>query len=127
MVTLFLPQKTLIRVFLGWLRGNQKSIIRMLAERASRTELGMKMRTGGLHFQLGLTVSTSGQALITIVTQEDPDDRDWSHATAIVRQIVGKKLGGMRLRSRSLMCAMANAPIVAAEITHNALDFDTRS
>ena len=105
---------------------NQKAIIRHSLNDIVN-EVGMKMRTGGLHFQLGLTVSTSGQALITIVTQEDPDDRDWSHATAIVRQIVGKKLGGMRLRSRSLRCAMANAPIVAAEITHNTFDFDTRS
>jgi hypothetical protein len=85
----------------------------------------MTMCDAGLHFQLGLTVPTSGQTLLTMVTQDDPDDRGWLHATAIVRQIVGKKLGDIRLRSRSLMCAMANAPIVAAEITHNTLDFDT--
>ena len=85
------------------------------------------MREAGLHFQLGLTVPTSGLTLITMVTQEDPGDRDWSHAAAIVCQTVSKKLGAIQLRSQSLMCAMANAPIVAAEITHNALDFDTRS
>jgi hypothetical protein len=85
------------------------------------------MRDAGLHFQLGLTVPTSGLTLITMVTQEDPDDHDWSHAAAIVCQIVSKKLGAIRLRSWSLMFATANAPIVAAEITRNTLDFDTRS
>ena len=34
-----------------------------------------------------------------MVTPDDPSDDDWSHATAIVRQIVAKRLGGIRLRS----------------------------
>ena len=62
-----------------------------------------------------------------MVTPVDPSDDEWSHATAIVRQIVAKRLGGIRLRSRPLTCAMANTPMSASEITHNALKFDTRS
>ena len=85
------------------------------------------MRDVHLDYPVGLTVPISGEALITMVTPVDPSDDDWSHATAIVRQIVAKRLGGIRLRSRPLTCAMANAPMNAAEITRNALEFDTRS
>ena len=59
MVTLFLPQKMLIRVFLGWLRGNQKSIIRCSLNELAY-ELGMTMRDAGLHFQLGLRCQPRG-------------------------------------------------------------------
>ena len=85
------------------------------------------MRAANLHYPIGLTVQISGEALVTMVTPGDPSDDDWSHATAIVRQIVSRRLGGKRLQSRPLTCAMANAPMIAADITSNALEFDMRS
>ena len=90
-------------------------------------EIGVAMRNARLQFPLGLTVPNSGYAIVTMVTPDDPSDDDWSHATTIVCQLVGKKLGGIDLRSRPLPCAMVNATINAAEITPNALAFDTRS
>ncbi len=104
----------------------QRSIIRESLDEFAE-ELGVAMRAANLHYPIGLTVPTSGEALVTMVTPVDPTDDDWSHATAIVRQIVSKRLGGIRLRSRPLTCAMANAPMNAAEITRKALEFDTRS
>jgi hypothetical protein len=90
-------------------------------------ELGVAMRAANLHYPIGLAVPHSGEAFVTMVTPVDPSDDDWSHATAIVCQIVARRLGGIRLQSRPLTCAMANAPTNAAEITRNALEFDTRS
>ena len=104
----------------------QRSIIRESLDEFAE-ELGVAMRAANLHYPIGLTVPISGEALVTMVTPVDPSDDDWSHATAIVRQIVSRRLGGIRLRSRPLTCAMANAPMNAAEITRNALEFDTRS
>ena len=104
----------------------QRSIIRQSLDEIAE-ELGVAMRAANLHYPIGLTVPISGEALVTMVTPVDPSDDDWSHATAIVRQIVSRRLGGIRLRSRPLTCAMANAPMNAAEITRNALEFDTRS
>ena len=104
----------------------RKSIIReSLGEFAE--ELSVAMRAANLHYPIGLTVPHSGEAFVTMVTPVDPSDDDWSQATAIVRQIVPRRLDGKRLRSRPLTCAMANAPMNAAEITRNTLEFDTRS
>jgi hypothetical protein len=106
--------------------GTQRSLIRQSLDDIA-DEVGIAMRGANMNYPIGLAVPISGAALITMVTPVDPSDDDWSHATAIVRQIVAKRLGGIRLRSRPLTCAMANAPMNAAEITHNALKFDTRS
>ena len=104
----------------------QRSIIRESLDEIGE-ELGVAMRAANLHYPIGLTVPHSGEAFVTMVTPVDPSDDDWSHATAIVRQIVSRRLGGIRLWNRPLTCAMANAPMNAAEITRNALEFDTRS
>ena len=104
----------------------RRSIIRELLGEIAK-ELSVAMRAANLHYPIGLTVPHSGEAFVTMVTPVDPSDDDWSHATAIVRQIVSRRLGGIRLRNRPLTCAMANAPMNAAEITRNALGFDTRS
>ena len=89
-------------------------------------EVGIAMRDAHLDYPVGLTVPISGEAPITMVIPVDPSDDDWSHATAIDRQIVAKRLGGIRLRSRPLTCAMANAPMNATDISRNMIEFDTR-
>jgi len=77
----------------------------------------MVMRDVGLTFPVVITARNSGDALATIVTLLDPSDEDWSCASAIVCQIMGQKIGGSRLRSRELLCAVANAaPMSAAEV-----------
>ena len=90
-------------------------------------EMGTALLSANLWFPIGITTPSSGHAIVTIVTPLDPSDDDWAQACAIVRHIVGKKLGGISLRSRSLPCAMVNVTMSGAEITANALDFDTRS
>jgi hypothetical protein len=104
----------------------QRSIIRESLDEFAE-ELSVAMRAANLHYPIGLTVPHSGEAFVTMVTPVNPSDDDWSQATAIVRQIVPRRLDGKRLRSRPLTCAMANAPMNAAEITRNTLEFDTRS
>jgi hypothetical protein len=56
------------------------------------------------------------------------DVHDVVHQTsAIVRHVVSKALGDIRLRSRHLPRAMVNSPIVATDIVANALTFNMRS
>lgn len=102
-----------------------RSIIRQSLDEIA-SDIGAAMRDAHLNFPVGLTCSSSGSAIVTMVTPVDPSEDDWSHATNIVREVVAKKLGGIRLRSRSLPCAMVNATMSGTEITTNALDFDTR-
>ena len=95
----------------------QREIIRSnLTEIAA--DIGMAMRDAGLNFPVFLTVRDSGDSLATIATPLDPSDQDWQRTSAIVCQIMGKKIGGSKLRSRELLCAVANAaPMSASEVT----------
>jgi hypothetical protein len=81
-------------------------------------DIGMAMRDAGLRFPVFMTIRDSGDSLATIATPGDESDTDWSRASTIVCQIIGQKTGGSKLRSRELVCAVANAaPIIAAEVT----------
>jgi hypothetical protein len=94
----------------------QRAVIRLALDEIG-TETDIALRESGLSFPVGLTIPSSGYALITMVTPVDPSDDDWSQATAIVRHIVSSKLGGIRLRSRPLPCTMVNATMGVAEVT----------
>ena len=104
----------------------QRSIIRHSLDQIA-ADVGTALLKANLTFPIGLTIPSSGRALLTIVTQNDPSDENWAQASGIVRCIVSKKLDGIELSSRSLPCTMVNAPISAAEISPNTLAFDTRS
>jgi hypothetical protein len=81
-------------------------------------DIGMVMRDEGLHFPVCITVRVTETRLRRSRRTVDPSNDDWSRASAIVYQIIEKKIGGGRLRSRELACAVANAaPINAAEVT----------
>jgi hypothetical protein len=97
----------------------QRAIVRLALDEIA-TEANIALGQSGLSFPIGLAIPSSGYALITMVTPVDPSEDDWSHATAIVRGIVSRKLGGIRLRSRPLPCAMVNATMGAAEVTADA-------
>jgi hypothetical protein len=94
----------------------QRAIVRLALD-AIATEVGAALHDAHLDFPVGLTVPSSGFSFITMVTLLDPNESDWAQATAIVRHIVSSKLGGIRLRSRPLPCAMVNATMGAAEVT----------
>jgi hypothetical protein len=80
------------------------------------SDIAMMMHDARLTFPVFITVRDSGKSLATIATPLDPSDADWRQASAIVCQIMENKIGG-RLRSRELLCAVANAaPTSAAEI-----------
>jgi hypothetical protein len=92
---------------------SQRNIIRQsLSEIASN--IGMAMRDVGLRFPVFLTVRDNGDSLATFATPGDESDDDWSRATEIVCQIIQKKIGGGPLRSRELLCAVANSPPMSA-------------
>jgi hypothetical protein len=81
-------------------------------------DIGMAMRDVGLKFSVYITVRNSGDSLATIATPSDESDVDWSRASAIVRQVIGKRIGSDRLCERDLPCAVANSPPMnAAEVT----------
>jgi hypothetical protein len=104
----------------------QRSIVRQSLDEIAN-DVGIAMRDANLKFPFGLTVPGSGSSLVTMVTPIDPSDDDWSQTTDIVRKVVGKKLGGMRLRCRPLSCAIVNETMTGAEIVSNALAFDLPS
>jgi hypothetical protein len=95
----------------------KRSVIRQSLDEIAN-EVGIAMIDLQLKFPLGLTVPSSGHAFITMVTHIDPSNvDDWERASAIVRQIVSKKLGGIRLRNRHLPCAMVNVTMSSADTT----------
>ena len=95
----------------------QRSIIRHSLHEIVN-DIGMSMRDAGLHFPVFMTVRDSGDSLATIATPGDESDADWSRASEIVCEIMGKRTGGGRLRSRELLCAVTNtAPMSASEVT----------
>jgi hypothetical protein len=94
----------------------QRQIIRASLNEIAN-ELGMIMRDEGLGFPVYITVRNSGDSLATIATTLDPTDAEWSRASAIVCEVIEKRVGGGKLRGRELPCAVANAaPISVAEV-----------
>jgi hypothetical protein len=79
-------------------------------------EIGTSLRDAHLDFPVFLTVPNSGDSLATMACPLDPSDSDWSHASAIVCRIIGRRLGDAGLRGRSLHCAVANATIAVADV-----------
>jgi hypothetical protein len=94
----------------------QREVIRLALD-AIAAEVGNALRDAHLDFPVFLTVPNSGESLATMACPLDPSDSDWSHASAIVCRIIGQRLGDVRLRGRPLHCAVANAPMGAAEVT----------
>jgi hypothetical protein len=99
----------------GKLETQRQILGRSLSEVAN--EIGMTMRDAGLHFPVYITLRDSGDSLATIATPLDPSDDDWQNAVDIVCRIVGNKVRCDRLIGRELTCAVANGPMIAAEVT----------
>ena len=75
-----------------------------------------RLRAAGLSSTVFLTVPLSGDAIVTLATPLDPSDEDWAHMTDIVCTTLSERLDGLKLRSREMICAMANAVMVAADL-----------
>ena len=80
-------------------------------------EFGSALRDADLHYAAYLTVPHSEDALAAFATPVDPSNDDWSHMSVILRQIIGKELGGVTLRRRDLPCAPVNVSMAAADLT----------
>ena len=93
----------------------QREVVRLALDEIA-TEVGTALRDAQLDFPIFLTVPTSGDSLATMACPLDPSDGDRPHASAIVCGIIGKRLGGARLRGRALHCAVANATMGAADV-----------
>ena len=97
--------------------GAQRDIVREALNEIAN-DVGMIMRDEGLRFPVYITVRNSGDSLVTIATTLDPTDAEWSRASAIVCEVIKKRVGGGKLRGRELPCAVVNpAPISVAEVT----------
>jgi len=75
-----------------------------------------RLREADLRYPVYLSVPLSGHAIITLFTDLDPSDEQWDRISEIIRQILSARLGGMRLRSRHLSCAVADVLVEASEI-----------
>ena len=96
---------------------SQREIIRQSLDQIA-SDIGMALRDVGITFPVFITARNSGDSLATIATPLDPSDHDWERAAAIVCQIIGKRIGDVGLRSRELLCAVANSPpMIAADVT----------
>ena len=95
--------------------GADRSIVRQSIEEIL-SEIEHATRDAGLYYAIGLTVPYSGDAVATVLTTDDPPDADWSHVTGIVCDILSRKLGDMRLRSRPLPCAITSTRADAADL-----------
>ena len=93
----------------------QREIIQQSLDEIA-AEVGIALREARLDFPVFLTVPNSGDSLATMASPLDPSDGDWSHASAIVCRIIGRRLGDVRLRGRALHCAVASATMGAADV-----------
>ena len=94
----------------------QREIVRQSLDEIA-AEVETALRDAHLDFPVFLTVPNSGDSLATMASPLDPSDQDWSHASAIVCRIIGKRLGDARLRGKPMHCAVANATMGAADVT----------
>ena len=104
----------------------QRSIIRKSFDEIVSL-VSNRMHEAHLSFPLALTIPSSGYAFLSMMTPSDPSEPDWEQASAIVKEIVSEKLGGIRLRTGHMPCAMVNAKFLAAEVVANSLNFNMRS
>jgi hypothetical protein len=71
-------------------------------------DIGMALRDANLRFPVYITVPSSGDSLVSIATPLDPSDDNWERATAIACEVIGRWLGVEKLRSRPMICAIAD-------------------
>ena len=100
-------------------REAQREIIKLALDEIA-TEVGTALRDAHLDFPVFLTVPNSGTPLRRWHARSIRPTADWSHASAIVCGIMGKRLGDVRLRGRALHCAVANATMGAADVVADA-------
>lgn len=79
-------------------------------------ELETELRRASLRSPINIVVP-SRYSLVTIASARDLPPDEWSLVSAIVRQVVGKRLGGHELRGRPLARAVARAAMDTTDTT----------
>ena len=97
----------------------QRAVVK-LALNEIAAEVGIALHDAHLNFPVYLTVPNSGNSIATIACPLDPSDSEWSCATSIVCRVIATRLGDIRLRGRTLICAMANSTMSAADVAADA-------
>lgn len=92
-----------------------REVIRLSLDEIA-VEVETALRDASLDFPLFFVIPNSGNAILAIATSLDPPDTDWAQASSIVCRFVGEKLGGIKLGSHRLQCAVANANFEAADV-----------
>jgi hypothetical protein len=95
----------------------QREVIRLALDDIA-VQVGSALREAGLDFPVYLTVP-GGTSLAVVACPLDPSDDQWTQAMEIVCHIIGQRLGDIRLRGRSIPCAVVNSVMVVAEVTPN--------
>jgi hypothetical protein len=72
-------------------------------------DISAALREARLTFPVYIAVTNSGDSLATIATPDDPSEADWMRASAIVCEVVAKRIDHRPLRGRELACAVASA------------------
>jgi hypothetical protein len=83
--------------------------------RGSLNEIAPEVHTA-LEYANYISVPTSGNAYATFACPIDPSDAEWDRMTAIVMDVIGRKIGVDELTSHSLSCAMAGTTMGSAEV-----------
>jgi hypothetical protein len=77
--------------------------------------LETSLQNASLKFPVYLIMPNSGTGIITMATSADPPDSEWAQVSAIVCDLVARRLGGVNLTMRDLQCSIANAKFESGE------------
>jgi hypothetical protein len=91
----------------------ERKIIRTSLDEIT-AEVQHELRCANTHASISIVVP-SRYALATIVSLDDVPSHEWSRMSAIVREIVGKRLGKTGLRAKPLAHSMAIATVETAD------------
>jgi hypothetical protein len=91
----------------------REQIAERLPEISSRTK--SELQAAGITFPIFFLIPTSGNALITVGTTNDPGDDEWELASSIAVSVMQEVLGTEHLKTNSIACALAHPVNNASE------------
>jgi hypothetical protein len=91
----------------------KREIIRQSLDEIS-VDITNGLQDADLRYPVYICVPSTGYAIVSMMTPDDPSDSEWCSIGDIIREIISERLDGTELRSNELPCTMVNA---AAEIT----------
>jgi hypothetical protein len=80
-------------------------------------EVTAALANANIRIPIFFSVPSSGGSLLTFATPVDPTEYDWDAATALICEIVGRKVGIEHLYSRHIPCVAAGLALDAADVS----------